>query len=348
MEVVLGGAPLDEQELKEVLSKAAGLLFMRGAWVEVNGPKLSGTLSLWKSVQEQVSGGLPFLDGIRLLAGAGWRRRAAKDIASIGDDWFTDGDEWWAPAEGAWLADAMEALRRPLPAEDLDLRGELLMTLRPYQQSGLAWLLRLHRFGLGGCLADDMGLGKTVQVLVLLLLLKREGAHDAHLLIVPASLIAHWEAEASRLAPSLRLRIIHPSAANADRLLSLGAGALSDCDVLLTSYAYVSKLSWLQGVSWGLLVLDEAQAIKNPNARQSRAVKRLRGRTRLALTGIPWKTAWTIFGRSSTSSTRASWARLWPSAALFAVWKDSSTTTLRRCESSSTRICFDGSSRTRP
>ena len=131
------------------------------------------------------------------------------------------------------------------------------------------------------------GLGKTVQVLGLLLLLKREGDPGPHLLIVPASLIGNWQAEIERFAPTLRPLIAHASALAAGELATGCAEQLAGVDLVITSYGTLTRTAWLAGVDWSLVVLDEAQAIKNPAARQTRAVKLLRSRVRLALTGTP-------------------------------------------------------------
>ncbi len=108
-----------------------------------------------------------------------------------------------------------------------------------------------------------MGLGKTVQVLALLLRRRRESREPA-LLVVPASLLANWKAEAERFAPSLTLLVAHPSEPGWETMRDAGARALDGADVVLTSYGTLQRLGWLSQVKWGLVVLDEAQAIKNP------------------------------------------------------------------------------------
>jgi non-specific serine/threonine protein kinase len=132
-----------------------------------------------------------------------------------------------------------------------------------------------------------MGLGKTVQVLALLLLAKREADPGPHLLVVPASLIANWQAEIAHFAPSLRLFIAHPSAIPGKTLATFSMERMADIDVVMTSYGTLIRLPWVQETQWSLVVLDEAQAIKNPSARQTRAVKGLKSRVRLVLTGTP-------------------------------------------------------------
>jgi SNF2 family DNA or RNA helicase len=162
-------------------------------------------------------------------------------------------------------------------------------TLRPYQQVGVRWLHLLTKLGLGACLADDMGLGKTIQVLALLLLLKRESGANPKpsLLIAPASLLANWASEIERFAPGLRTLIAHPSAGPAGDFRTLRPDRLRDVDLAITTYGSLLRAAWISEVPWRLVVLDEAQAIKNPDAKQTRAVKNLKPEARMALTGTP-------------------------------------------------------------
>ena len=147
----------------------------------------------------------------------------------------------------------------------------------------------LSKLGLGACLADDMGLGKTIQVLALLLVLKREetGPHRPSLLVAPASLLANWKAEAERLAPGLRLLIAHPSAMPAADFRALDAARLNAADLVITSHGSLLRQPLLEGIEWRVAVMDDAQAIKKPEARQTRQVKKLKAQSRIALTGTP-------------------------------------------------------------
>jgi non-specific serine/threonine protein kinase len=156
--------------------------------------------------------------------------------------------------------------------------------------TGVNWLQFLASLGLGGCLADDMGLGKTIQVLALLLALKNKKASKPSLLVLPASLLANWEMEIRRFAPSLSVRFAHPSQVPKDALVEMATDpgkALKKTDVVLTTYGMLLRQPWLLEVDWQVAVLDEAQAIKNPSARQTKAVKRIQAETRIALTGTP-------------------------------------------------------------
>src|SRR5471032_1593581 len=116
-----------------------------------------------------------------------------------------------------------------------------------------------------------MGLGKTIQVLSLLLVLKNETGdkRKPSLLVAPASLLANWAAEIARFAPSLKAIVVHPSAMPADKLASGGEAGLAEADLVITSYGFLARLPWLTATPWRLAVLDEAQAIKNPGAKQT-------------------------------------------------------------------------------
>jgi non-specific serine/threonine protein kinase len=205
---------------------------------------------------------------------------------------------------GPWLAETLKGLRSQEGLGKIDPGKALKGTLRPYQQVGMRWLYLLAKLGLGACLADDMGLGKTIQVLSLLLVLKKQslGKLDndkPSLLVAPASLLANWAAELKRFAPSLKVMVAHTSAMSSDSLKTLSADSLADVDVVIASYGTLLRISWLTETCWRLAVLDEAQAIKNPNAKQTRSAKMLKAGSRFALTGTPVENRlgdlWSIF-----------------------------------------------------
>jgi non-specific serine/threonine protein kinase len=288
--LTLGDEEVTEAELRRIRDAGEGLVLLKGRWVEVDRARLDELLRRWKEAQRGAREGLPFVEAMRLLAGA-----------DHGDDAVPAADpEWTGVRAGAWLSEALASLRGDRGAAAADPGDLLRTTLRPYQREGVRWLLTLARLGLGGCLADDMGLGKTVQVLALLLLLKRDGVVPGpHLLVVPASLLANWRSEAERFAPSLRVLVAHPSATPREELLALDPAKLAETDLVVVSYGAVHRYPWLLGTEFGVAVLDEAQAVKNPGATQTRAVKRLRARVRLALTGTPVENRagdlWSVF-----------------------------------------------------
>lgn len=185
-------------------------------------------------------------------------------------------------------------MRHPETIDSCRPGRDLQATLRPYQVDGVRWLWFMTELGLGDCLADDMGLGKTIQVIDLLLLRKRQRAGTEKaapsLLIVPASLIGNWRQELARFAPTLRVFFAHRSETAAEELERVAADpgkALADSDLVVTTYGLARRQAWLEKVRWPLVVLDEAQAIKNAGSTQTRAVKKLPASCRLVLTGTP-------------------------------------------------------------
>ncbi len=296
MQITLDGERLSAAEIKKLLAASNGLQLLRGHWVEVDREKLSRMLERFRAVEQAAAaGGLPFAEAMRLVAGAGVTADAGADAAD---------PDWSQVVAGPWLAQTLQGLRGPEGLAQVEPGAELKATLRPYQQAGVRWLYLLHRLGLGACLADDMGLGKTMQVLSLLLVLKRENQEKraerrASLLVAPASLLANWAAEIARFAPSLNALIAHPSAMPAAELRALDQERLAHVDLVITSYGSLLRLPWLQTLPWYVAVLDEAQAIKNPGAKQTRLVKQIDARSRIALTGTPVENRladlWSIF-----------------------------------------------------
>ncbi|GAA3925979.1 DEAD/DEAH box helicase [Hymenobacter algoricola] len=172
---------------------------------------------------------------------------------------------------------------------------ELRGTLRPYQQHGLNWLCFLDKFGFGGCLADDMGLGKTITVLALLLLQRTRRPGAVSLVVVPTSLVFNWQAEAARFAPALRLLVVHGSDRPRSPFFFTGH------DVVLTTYGtLLTDLVFLQDYPFNYVVLDESQAIKNPESQRYQAARRLQARNRLVLTGTPLENStYDLYGQLS-------------------------------------------------
>ena len=293
MEVTLDGEKLSAAEIKRLLAHSDGLVLIRGKWVEVDHERLSRTLEQFEAIERRAaSDGLSFGEAMRMLAGAGIAGDGAAGQADIA---------WSETVAGPWLAETLAALRHPDGLARVDPGRSFQGTLRPYQQAGVQWLYLLAQLRLGACLADDMGLGKTIQVLSLLLVLKNEAREKRKpcLLVAPASLLANWAAEIARFAPSLNVIVAHPSATPAEKLTTAGADNLADVDLVITSYGFLARLPWLGATPWRLAVLDEAQAIKNPAAKQTKTVKQLRADARIALTGTPIENRlsdlWSIF-----------------------------------------------------
>ena len=173
----------------------------------------------------------------------------------------------------------LDAARRLVPTVPATLQAQL----RPYQEEGYEWAMRLAHAGLGACLADDMGLGKTLQALAVLL---ARAALGPALVVAPTSLMGNWRAEARRFAPSLRVALYAEGDAQGNRAALVKAAGAHQ--VLLVSYQMLQQDdSALAGRPWATLVLDEAQAIKNAAAKRSQAVFELQADFRLALSGTP-------------------------------------------------------------
>ena len=227
----------------------------------------------------------PFLDTLRSLFNRappdddGRLRLARHEAASLEDlansgATLHGGEQW---RELARRLRDFSGIRRVAPPPGLHA------TLRDYQRHGLDWLQFLREYRFNGVLADDMGLGKTLQTLAHLLVEKRAGRLDRPALVVaPTSLMGNWWREAERFAPDLRLTLLHGDNRHA-RFAAAG-----DSDLLLTSYPLLSRdAEQLRGIEYHCLILDEAQAIKNPNTKMAQLVRELRSRYRLCLTGTP-------------------------------------------------------------
>jgi non-specific serine/threonine protein kinase len=291
VEVTLDGESLTAAEIRKLLAETEGLALVRGRWVEVDREQLSRMMDRFSEAERAAAGhGINFAEAMRMLAGAYLEN----------DEVAAETDANWAQVTaGPWLAETLKGLRSQEGLEKIDPGKALKGTLRPYQQVGVRWLYLLARLGLGACLADDMGLGKTIQVLSLLLVLKKQGITAPSLLVAPASLLANWAAELERFAPSLKVMIAHASAVSSENLKNMPADSLAAIDVVITSYGSLLRVPWLTETTWRLAVLDEAQAIKNPGAQQTRSAKKLKAGARIALTGTPVENRlgdlWSIF-----------------------------------------------------
>lgn len=281
--IALDGQTLTREELSTIFSSEDGLISLRGQWVEVDKEKLNQALSHWKALKNEMTDGISFIEGMRLLSGAKSDLSGAEDI--------DDESKSWASIEASKsLKEILSNLRNPESLSFKNNPDSLKATLRSYQQVGVSWLKLLTELGLGACLADDMGLGKTIQILALLLA-KKEQKKDIHsptLLVLPASLLSNWKSELEKFAPSLKAIYLHSSEMPKDILKETSPNLeLEKVDIVLTTYGMISRLPWLTNISWDIVIIDEAQAIKNPTTRQTKAIKELKSRSRIALTGTP-------------------------------------------------------------
>jgi len=297
VDLALGDRKLTPREWDKLMAANDGLVFLKGQWIEVDREKLAGILDHWRKVEaDAAGGGISFVEGMRLLAGA------TADLKPGGPFGDSSG-EWSFVNPGRWFTKMLAGLRDPGSVEAAMPGSAFHGNLRAYQVVGHKWLWFLSSLGLGACLADDMGLGKTVQVLSLLVARKKSGMkHGPALLVLPASLLGNWKAEIERFTPSLTVRYAHPSESDRSAFEAMAKTprrTLATTDLVLTTYGMLLRQGWMLEMDWGLVILDEAQAIKNPGSRQTRAVKKLKCRARIALTGTPVENRlsdlWSIF-----------------------------------------------------
>jgi len=279
--LVLGDAEITPEEAQRLLQESEGLAFIKNKWVAVDPEKLQQTLDAYEKAKKMMAEeGLSLKDAMRL-------QLMSEKLLDV------DADEINCDvSHGRWLESVVKKLVNPDLISSVTPGGGFKGRLRQYQQKGLNWLFFLHSLRFGACLADDMGLGKTVQVLAFLNLIKSRfkkpaSSHAASLLIVPASLISNWVNEIRRFSPDTKYFVAHPGANSASKVQPKDKKSLNAFDLVITTYALSQKYKWLQSHSWNYIILDEAQAIKNPGTKQARAVKSFSAKNRMVMTGTP-------------------------------------------------------------
>jgi len=280
-EVAIGDETISEDEFEQLASLKVPLVQVRGQWVELRPEDVETAIEFFK--KKHGGGEMTLGEAMQLGLGAG-----AEDVETEVGLPVVD-----VEAEG-WLEDMMGSLSEGEGVKVTSVKTPKTFKgkLRPYQVKGVSWLAYLNKFGLGACLADDMGLGKTIE-LIALLLHERSGADKRGkkfslaptLLICPMSVVGNWQKEVERFAPSLKVMVHH----GADRLTGKKFGReAKKNDVILSTYALAHRdEDTLSEVHWQHIVLDEAQNIKNPAAKQTQAIKKLKAAHRIALTGTP-------------------------------------------------------------
>ncbi|MEA3333405.1 MAG: SNF2-related protein, partial [Pseudomonadota bacterium] len=273
-------------------------------WIAVDPDKLRETLAVYEKARELgADAGLTLLEAMRLSI------NPEKLLGAETDELLS------GISNGTWLQTVIQKLAQPQSLDPIKTDKTFKAKLRAYQQEGLNWLFYLHKLKFGACLADDMGLGKTLQVLAFLNALKKEQskirelkpeniisknlktakksakkavvAASSSLLIIPASLLANWSNEIDTFFPNLRYFAAHPDLHKPGKVPELNSEELNEFDLVITTYALVQRYQWLQDYSWNYVILDEAQAIKNPGTKQTLAVKKLNAVNRIIMTGTP-------------------------------------------------------------
>jgi hypothetical protein len=267
-QVALGDQTLTPEEITALARSKVPLVRLRDRWIEAQPGDINSAL---KFLSRNHSGQMTLFEALRQ--------------SYLADDLQTGLPVLGLRSDG-WVQQVLGATDASIGLESLEAPPAFHGELRPYQHRGMEWLAFLTRCGLGACLADDMGLGKTIQ-LIAVWLHERKGATPAGptLLVVPMSLVGNWSRELTRFAPSLSVMVHH----GLDRLS--GEAFIEEArrhDVVISTYGLIHRdLDHLTKVPWHRIALDEAQNIKNPLAKQSKAVRSLTGIHRVALTGTP-------------------------------------------------------------
>jgi SNF2 family DNA or RNA helicase len=266
-EICIGGKPLSGRDLEEIARLKEPLQFVRGHWVETSTEEIHAALEFWN---KRKAGAISAREVVRMALGS------AHMAAGIRFDGVR--------ATG-WLDSLLRRLVDKESIEAIDPPGGFVGQLRPYQQRGYAWLDFLRDWRLGACLADDMGLGKTIQTLALVQRERERGEDRPVLLVCPTSVLANWEHEAHRFTPKLPVSVHHgPGRPRGWDFVQ----SAQDQGIVLTSYALLHRdLEELGMLQWAGIVVDEAQNIKNPDTKQSQAIRALVADYKLALTGTP-------------------------------------------------------------
>ncbi len=268
----IDGQPITAEQARQLLELDQGLVMLKNKWVEVDREKLQSALDAYERAQHLLADGMTMREAMQLMLNPKGEIAKLKAETTV--------------CFGDWLHEVAGKLRDPSLVRQVQPSEGFRASLRPYQQTGLNWLAFLDSLGFGACLADDMGLGKTIQVLAFLSQLRQTAAAPS-LLVVPASLIGNWQDEIGRFLPGLRTVVAHASAIGDRARTGLEEDELAGLDLVITTYGMVNRSPWLRQYHWNYVILDEAQAIKNPTTQQTRAVKKLPCRNRMVMTGTP-------------------------------------------------------------
>jgi superfamily II DNA or RNA helicase len=277
----LGDTQISEKEARQLLSESEGLAFIKNKWVAVDPEKLQQTLNAYEKAKKLMTKeGFSLKDALRM-------QLAPEKLLGVNTQEID-----WGISNGKWLKSVIQKMLNPELITSVKPGKAFKAKLRDYQKKGLNWLYFLHSLQFGACLADDMGLGKTIQALAFLNIMKSKlkesgKPYKASLLVIPASLIGNWENEIRRFSPDIKFHIAHPANNSGKKGVPKGKESPDGFDLVITTYALVQKYKWLQSYSWNYIILDEAQAIKNPGTKQAQAIKKLSSLNRIIMTGTP-------------------------------------------------------------
>ena len=267
----IGDDVISAQELRAFLEMAEGLIQYKGKWVEINKTKLEAVLEAFEKAKDfSDEEGLSLGDAMRLELNMNRLLNVSIDEVDV------------SITNGQWFRKMKDDLIHPNTIQKVELEPSFHAILRAYQVNGYHWLNKMSQLGFGACLADDMGLGKTVQMIAFLEY-QRVHIGGQVLLILPASLIGNWQKEIEKFAPEMSYQILHKSDLKSSELIEIRESGF----LYITTYGMAVRLEALKNRKWNCLIIDEAQAIKNPGTKQTKAIKAIPAKMRIAMTGTP-------------------------------------------------------------
>lgn len=269
LKVAVGDKTLTKKEFQNLLAQKSPIVEIDGQWLALQPADVKAAEDILNQAENNIN--LTVEDALRLSSGNG------ETIAKLPVIAFE--------SSGA-LADLINSINDNQKINLLPTPKHFKGILRPYQQTGFSWLYFLEKWNLGACLADDMGLGKTIQLIAFLLTLKEQKLlNKPSIIVCPTSVLNNWEREIEKFAPSLKTIIHHGEQRSKEKVFVKEAQKV---DVIITSFALIYRdFDTLNTVEWQGVILDEAQNIKNPQAKQTQAVQELKSEFRIALTGTP-------------------------------------------------------------
>jgi SNF2 family DNA or RNA helicase len=267
-QLTIGGQQISQTEFNRLASLNSPLVEINGEWVELRAPDIKAAQNFFASRKEQMT--LSLEDALRLAAG---------DTQTIEKLPVVNFEASGQLQELLNNLTNNESVKSIIPQT---FKGEL----RPYQARGVGWLSFLEKWGLGACLADDMGLGKTPQLIAFLLHLQEQNLLENPILVIcPTSVLGNWEREIKKFGPSLKVWLHHGNKRAKGKAF---ATAIQGKNLIITSYPLIYRdAKEIQSIKWQGVVLDEAQNIKNSEAKQSQAVRQIEASFKIALTGTP-------------------------------------------------------------
>jgi len=263
----LGNEELTLEELISLAKMKAPLVKVRGQWTQIDPEQINSAIDILKKQKNEE---MPARD---LLAAALGSNKEVKDLAIDSVD------------AAGWLKDLLDRLTGRAELEILSQPDGFSGKLRPYQRRGFSWFAFLRKWGLGACLADDMGLGKTIQSLAIIQREQKAGEKRPVLVVCPTTVVNNWLKEAGVFTPELKVMVHHGS----DRRKKDGfIKTAKKHAIVISSYGLLHRdIDFLKKIKWAGVILDEAQNIKNPETKKSKAARSLISDYRIALTGTP-------------------------------------------------------------